>query len=91
MEKNFGYRLGTLVRRFKEWNHPTLLKWCYVISVTLSLLILFFDIFVWLLVCILCLIAIVLYSDVVWGITPAEKRITDKLEQINQTLKGQSK
>lgn len=30
MKTNFGYRLGILVRRFKDWEHPGMLKSLYI-------------------------------------------------------------
>ncbi|GAB1669825.1 hypothetical protein [Mannheimia haemolytica] len=86
MKNNFGYWLGRKVRAFKEWKHPKLLKWTYVISAILAIFIIFFDFFVWLLMGVLCVIAVALYSDLMWGPTPAEKRITEQLEKINDSL-----
>ena len=30
-KKNLGYRLGKLYRKFRQWQHPAILKWLYVL------------------------------------------------------------
>ncbi|MGV6989236.1 hypothetical protein ACWA5Z_10175 [Testudinibacter sp. P80/BLE/0925] len=45
MKKNIGYRLGRLYRKFMRWQHPTALKWLYVIAVT-ALVCYFLSVFV---------------------------------------------
>ncbi|HDL3551915.1 TPA: hypothetical protein PW494_002258 [Mannheimia haemolytica] len=36
MKNNFGYWLGRKIRAFKEWNHPTFLKYTYIILFLLT-------------------------------------------------------
>lgn len=85
-KQNLGYRLGKLYRKFRQWQHPTVLKWLYVVLIFGTIFVLFFDFFVWLLIIVLCGIALVLYSDIVWGPTPAEQEIINELKEINKKL-----
>ena len=48
-KKNLGYRLGKLVRKFRQWQHPAVLKWLYVL-VPIAVVFIFSNFFVWVLV-----------------------------------------
>lgn len=47
-KKNLGYRLGKLYRKFRQWQHPAILKWLYVL-VPIAVVFIFSNFFLWVL------------------------------------------
>jgi hypothetical protein len=45
-KKNLGYRLGKLYQKFRQWQHPSILKWLYVL-VPIAVVFIFSNFFVW--------------------------------------------
>ncbi|HDX1039607.1 TPA: hypothetical protein RNX16_002151 [Pasteurella multocida] len=89
MKKNFGYRLGTLVRRFKEWNHPILLKWFYVILCVFIIYKLHLVLYI-AVGSILGLIAIVLIANFIHENSPIIQR-QKIIEELQNIKKSQNK
>lgn len=89
--QQLGYRIGKLYLKFCQWQHPTVLKWLYVIFILGTVFVIFFDFFAWLLIIVLCGIALALYSDIVWGPTQAEQQIINELKEIKELQKQKHK
>lgn len=86
-KQQFGYKVGKLYLKFKQWQHPTLLKWLYIFLLTSLIFFVFSDFFIYLLIFILFIVALALYSDLVWGPTPAEQQIINELKEIKELQK----
>ncbi|MGX2956061.1 hypothetical protein ACWIYZ_03090 [Ursidibacter arcticus] len=86
MKTNFGYRLGTLVRRFKEWNHPMLLKLFYIILCAFIIYKLRLVLYI-VIGSTLGLIAIILIANLIHENSPAAQRqkIIEELQNIQKS------
>lgn len=45
-KKNLGYHIGKLYLKFRQWQHPAILKWLYVL-VPIAVVFIFSNFFVW--------------------------------------------
>ncbi|TYG35289.1 hypothetical protein FW755_09385 [Lonepinella koalarum] len=73
MSENIGYRLGSIVKKYKNWKHPTMLKWGYFVFLAMVAVIMFLDFFMYLLFFVFCFIALVLYSNLTQQPTSVEQ------------------
>lgn len=86
MKKNFGYRLGTQVRRFQKWQHPTLLKWFYIIFFMFVIYKLYLVSYI-AIGSVLCFLAVILMADLMHENSPVIQRqkIIEELKNIQKS------
>lgn len=61
-KQNLGYRLGKWYRKFRQWQHPTPLKWAYVLITTGIVVPIFWELFLWIFIITFGLMVVTRYS-----------------------------